>query len=178
MAVSPLEQIARNYFDLIRSLRQGNPTSVDLLMALWSADGNFEFCGASPVMGSFKGSAAIQTLYKNRLNSNGMGLRLETTTGVPADVTLGLVDTQILNVRTNGDRAIVGWRTTIGTAQGYGFDVAGAHHFVFDGAGKLINLRVTVSPKADEADSEQGLSLAELTVADVGRLSLAAWPVV
>lgn len=178
MTAAQLELLARNYFDQIRNLRQGNPASVAQLMDLWSADGTFDFCGASPVMGTYKGTVAIQTLYKNRLNSNGMPLTLETTNGVPEDVTLGLVDTQILNVRTNGDRAIVGWRTTIGTPQGFGFDVAGAHHFVFDDTGKIASLRVTISPKADAADSELGLSLSELTVTDVGRLSLAAWPVV
>jgi hypothetical protein len=91
-------------------------------------------------------------------------------------MTLGVVDTDVTHLRVNGNRAVAGWRTTIGTREGYGFDVAGSHLFTFEGE-KIKSLRVNVSPKADQSHLEN-LKFDDLTVSDVGRLSLAAWPVV
>lgn len=172
-----LEPIVERYFALIRELRRGNPEAVPALMALWHPDGVFEFAGAPPVIGTFVGAVAITTLYKNRLASVGMGVRLETTRGAPEDVTLDVVDTEVRHLRTNGSRVVASWRTVIGTQAGHGFDVAGAHLFSFEGE-QIKNLRVTVSPKADPSQLQDGLRLDDLSVNDVGRLSLAAWPVV
>jgi hypothetical protein len=119
---------------------------------------------------------AIEALYKNRVNSGRMSLTLETKVDQRAEATLGVVDTDVTHLRTKEGRVLVGWRTTIGTEDGRGFDVAGSHRFVFEGD-KIKNLRVTVSPKADQSHLEE-LSLENLTIADIGRLSLAAWPVV
>lgn len=172
-----LEPIVERYFELIRELRLGNPEAVPALMELWHPDGVFEFAGAPPVVGTFVGAAAINTLYKNRLESVGMGIRLETTRGAPEDVTLDVVDTEVRHLRPNGSRVVASWRTVIGTNDGHGFDVAGAHLFGFEG-NKIKTLRVTVSPKADPSQMQEGLRLDDLSVNDVGRLSLAAWPVV
>ena len=171
-----MEQIVNKYFKLIRDLRNGVEKSVPQLMELWDQDGTFEFAGSPPVIGTFKGAMAINTLYKNRLNASGMGVKLETKSAKPQDVTLGVVDTEVTHLRTNGNRVAVGWRTTIGTKESQGFDVAGSHLFTFEN-GKIKNLRVSVSPKADESHLET-LRLTDLSVNDVGRLSLAAWPVV
>ncbi len=171
-----LQSIVNNYFDLIGDLRSGTTSSVDSLMALWDPEGTFEFAGASPVVATYKGAVAINTLYKNRLNSSGMAVELETTTGQPDSTTLGTVSTTVLNTRIIDNRVIVGWRTTIGTADDQGFDVAGSHLFLFEGD-KIKNLRVTVSPKADRSTLST-LSMGNLAVSDIGRLSLAAWPVV
>ena len=86
------------------------------------------------------------------------------------------MDTEVTHLRTDGNRAIVGWRTTIGTQENQGFDVAGSHLFTFR-EGKIKSLRVSISPKPDESRLQK-LAAADLTVSDVGRLSLAAWPVV
>jgi ketosteroid isomerase-like protein len=171
-----LERLVERYFDLIRDLRRGDPQAVPALMELWHPDGTFEFAGAPPVIGTFIGAVAVQTLYQNRLNAVGVGVRLETTRGAPEDVTLDLVDTEIRHLRANGTRVAASWRTVIGTREGHGFDVAGAHLFVFEGD-RIKSLRVTVSPKADLSQLE-GLRLDDLSLSDVGRLSLAAWPVV
>jgi ketosteroid isomerase-like protein len=171
-----LEGIAERYFGLIRELRGGNPEAVSGLMELWHPDGTFEFAGAPPLVGTFVGAAAIHTLYKNRLGASGMGLRLETVRGAPEDASLGVVDTEVRHLRSNGDHVVASWRTTIGTQEGQGFDVAGAHLFVFEGD-RIKSLRVTVSPKPDPSRIEE-LNLDALSVTDVGRLSLAAWAVV
>lgn len=170
------EKVVTNYFKLIHDLRKGDEKSIPKLMALWDQDGVFEFAGASPVVGTFKGAMAINTLYKNRLNSCKMGLAIETKAGKRQEVTLGTVDTEVSHLRTNGNRAVAGWRTTIGTQEGHGFDVAGSHLFVIDGD-KIKSVRVTVSPGPTKSHLE-ALNLANLSVNDVGRLSLAAWPVV
>ncbi len=171
-----LEELVNNYFQNIAALRSGHTTAVGALMEMWHSNGIFEFVGSPPVIGTYRGRVAIQTLYQNRLAANGMALRLEGNDGEARAATLGLVATNITHLRLNGTRAVAGWRTTIGTEEGDGFDVAGSH--LFDVAdGKIVNLRVTVSPKADPSEVPD-LSLENLSVSDVGRLSLAAWPVV
>jgi ketosteroid isomerase-like protein len=169
------KDIVNRYFKLIRDLRNGDEASVPRLMELWHHDGTFEFAGSPPVEGTFKGAVAIQALYQNRLRASGMGLRVETKKK-PREVTLGVVDTEVTHTKVNGNRVIAAWRTTAGTEEGLGFDVSGAHVFVFEGD-KIKNLRITVSPKPDESHLES-LKFSDLTVNDVGRLSLAAWAVV
>lgn len=171
-----LENLVHTYFKLIRDLRNGDEKSVSSLMELWDQDGIFEFAGAPPVIGSFRGALAIHTLYNNRLNASGMNFKVETLAAKPQDVSLGLVDTEVSHIKTNGTRVAVGWRTTIGTAENIGFDVAGSHLFTFEN-GKIKNLRVSISPKPDKSNLAS-LSFKDLTVTDIGRLSLAAWPVV
>jgi ketosteroid isomerase-like protein len=175
-AVKGLEKVVNTYFKLIRDLRRGDEKSVPRLMELWDQDGTFEFAGSPPVVGTFKGAMAINTLYKNRLSTSGMRLNVETRAAKSQDVTLGVVDTEITNMRTNGSRVVVGWRTTIGTEENLGFDVAGSHLFNFEN-GKIKSLRVSVSPKPDQSHLAN-LRAENLSVTDVGRLSLAAWPVV
>ena len=176
MKTSQIEEIITRYFELIRQLRAGDSTAVDQLMELWDLDGTFEFAGAKPVVGMFKGATAIHTLYNNRLNACKMGLRIQTTTGAEQEVTLGMVDTEVQRIRPNGTKASVGWRTTIGTEQGHGFDISGAHVFTFAGP-KIKKLRVTMS-EAPVRSHIAALNVETLHIRDVGRLSLAAWPVV
>lgn len=171
-----LEKVVNTYFKLIRDLRGGDEKSVPRLMELWDQDGTFEFAGSPPVVGTFKGAMAIHTLYKNRLGTSGMRVSLDTRSAKSQDVTLGVVDTEVTNMRTNGSRVVAGWRTTIGTEENVGFDVAGSHLFTFEN-GKIKSLRVSVSPKPDQSHL-QNLRAESLSVTDVGRLSLAAWPVV
>jgi ketosteroid isomerase-like protein len=171
-----MEKVVNTYFKLIRSLRNGDEKSVPRLMDLWDHEGTFDFAGSPPLVGTFKGALAIQTLYLNRVKTPGMKLQLETRSAKAQDVTLGVVDTEVTHLRTDGNRAIAGWRTTIGTKENQGFDVAGSHLFTFQN-GKIKSLRVSISPKPDQSQLEN-LRMADLSVADVGRLSLAAWPVV
>ena len=51
---NPVEQ----YFTLIRDLRSGDEASVLKLMEMWDADGVFEFVGAPPLVGTYKGAVA------------------------------------------------------------------------------------------------------------------------
>ena len=172
-----LKSKVTKYFKLIRDLRNGKEQAVPGLMQLWNQDGIFEFAGSPPVVGTFKGEMAIATLYQNRLRANGMNMKLETIAAKEAqDVNLGLVDTEVTSLRTDGNRVIVAWNTTVGTADNHGFDVAGSHMFEFED-GKIKNLRVSVSPKPDQSKLKN-LRLDDLSVTDVGRLSMAAWAVV
>lgn len=171
-----MEKVVNTYFNLIRSLRAGDEGSVPRLMELWDPEGIFDFAGSPPLVGTFKGAIAIETLYANRVKAPGMKVQLETNSGKSRDVTLGVVDTEVTHLRTNGNRAVVGWRTTIGTKENQGFDVAGSHLFTFQN-GKIKNLRVSISPKPDQSQVAN-LQATDLSVTDIGRLSLAAWPVV
>lgn len=175
-ATGNMKDVVTRYFKLIRSLRAGDESSIPALMELWDHDGTFEFAGSPPVEGTFKGAMAIQALYQNRVRTGGMGVKIESNKRKPQDVTLGVVDTEVTHMKVNGTRVIAAWRTTIGTREGHGFDVSGAHVFSFDGD-KIKILRVTVSPKPDESHLKE-LKATDLSMNDIGRLSLAAWPVV
>jgi ketosteroid isomerase-like protein len=183
------EQIVERYFAYIRDLRKGDEAAADRLIELWDEDGAFEFAGAPPVTGTFKGRNAIHVLYKNRAKAAGMPLKLEggaaSLTGEAAaarEAALGVVDTQVHRMRSLGatragspaERMAVGWTTLIGTEDNRGFQVSGNHTFTFKD-GKIISLKVVVSPKPDRAPK---LALDGLSVDDIGRLSLAAWAVV
>ncbi|MCC0057801.1 MAG: nuclear transport factor 2 family protein [Hyphomicrobiaceae bacterium] len=183
MATKQHEELVDRYFGYIRELRAGDEEAVDRLVDLWDEDGVFEFAGASPVVGTFKGRNAIHTLYKNRVKSCGMPLKLTGELGVEAkrDIALGLVETHVNRMRAleangNGDpdRIAVGWTTVIGTEDRRGFEVTGNHTFIFKGD-RIASLKVIVSPKAEKSE---GLALEGLEVSDIGRLSLAAWAVV
>jgi hypothetical protein len=174
------QEIVNRYFEYIRELRHGQQEAVDKLIGLWDEDGVFEFAGAEPVTGTYKGRNAIHVLYKNRVNTCGMPLRLE---GTPLDVALGIVDTHVNRTRTLGgkvkgagksQRVAVGWTTVVGTEDKRGFQVSGNHTFTFKD-GKISALKIVVAPKAEETE---GHSLQGLAVSDIGRLSLAAWAVV
>lgn len=173
---TPNAELVEQYFKLIAQLRSGEHNAVEGLMELWHDDGVFEFAGSPPVVGTFKGRMAIHTLYKNRLNTSGMRLHLDFGRENLREMSLGIVDTQVSHVRNKENQVIAGWRTTIGTNDGHGFDIAGSHMFTFEN-GKIKNLRVNISPKPDKSHNER-LTSADLSVQDVGRLSLAAWPVV
>jgi ketosteroid isomerase-like protein len=176
------EDIVKRYFEYIRTLRQGDQESVDKLMSLWADDGIFEFAGAPPVTGLYQGRNAIRTIYKNRASSAGMPLSAPgaaSKAGALREAALGEVDTQVHKSRLltgngDGERMAVSWTTRVATADGRGYDVSGAHTFTFKD-GHISQLRVVVSPKAEEAE---GLRLDGLSVSDIGRLSLAAWMVV
>jgi ketosteroid isomerase-like protein len=174
------QKTVKDYFSYIRDLRSGKQEAVDKLIALWDADGVFEFAGAPPLTAKFEGRNAIHVLYKNRLNSSGMPLKLETTAKKAADVNvaLGVVDTEVHRTRMlEDDKVVAGWTTVIGTDHGQGFEVSGAHTFTFRD-GKISNLRVVISPRPETTTKAANLSLQDLAVDDIGQLSLAAWAVV
>lgn len=178
------EQIVRAYFTRIGELRAGKAEAVEKLVDMWDPDGTFEFCGAPPVNATFQGRQAIHVLYKNRLNANGMPLRLgghddkthEKGGRRAAEAELGLVETEVHRTRRLDNKLVAGWTTVIGTTDGRGYQVSGSHTFTFHD-GKISSLKVVISPKADVA-SKANLHLEGLSVEDIGRLALAAWQVV
>jgi ketosteroid isomerase-like protein len=173
------EDIVRRYFTYIGELRNGVEGSIEKLVDLWDADGTFEFSGAPPVNGSFRGRNAIHVLYKNRFHATGMRLALA---GAPQgaekgmQAALGVVDTEVQRTRVMDGKIVAGWTTIVGTRDGRGFQVAGSHTFTFRD-GKISTLKVVVSPRAD-SPTRGGLRLEDLSVDDIGRLALAAWAVV
>jgi ketosteroid isomerase-like protein len=167
--------LVQEYFANIRDLRAGKEEAVQQLVDLWDADGTFEFAGAPPVTGTFQGRNAIHVLYKNRFHANKMPLRFETAGGQgKTEAALGVVDTDVHRTRVVDDKLVAGWTTTIGTGDGRGFQVSGAHTFTFKN-GKIGSLKVVISPRPE---TSEGLDFAGLSVNDIGRLALAAWPVV
>jgi len=171
------EELVNAYFDQIRALRNGVDDAVEKLTDMWDDDGVFEFCGAPPLSAKYGGRTAIKTLYKNRLHANGMEVPLEGESAEKLglkDVTLSDVDTDVNRLRAHDGKLVAGWSTRIGTHQGLGFTVSGSHTFSFK-EGKISSLSVVISPKADDAPN---LKMEGLTVNDIGRLALAAWPVV
>ena len=176
------EDLVRTYFDLIRELRTGAEGAPERLRELWDPDGVFEFAGSPPVTGTFTGSNAITALYQNRFAANGMPLRLQGIRAGDAakepegiETALGVVDTDVHRVRIlDEEHAVAGWTTIVGTRERHGFQVSGSHSFTFKD-GKISKLRIVVSPKPDTAEQ---LDASQLSVDDIGRLSLAAWMVV
>lgn len=173
--VTEHEKIVERYFQLISGLRKGDETAIEELADLWHEESVFEFAGAPPVVGTFTGKMAITSLYRNRFFANGMDLTLGDQDHL-REATLGIVDTEVTHIRDKENQVIAGWLTTIGTQEGEGFDVSGSHLFTFEGP-KIKNLKVNVSSKYEKSHDES-LSPDKLTIQDVGRLSLAAWPVV
>jgi ketosteroid isomerase-like protein len=168
------DEVVNKYFHLIDELRKGTESVVPELVNMWDPDGVFEFAGAPPVTGTFRGRAAIQTLYKNRAAANRMPFKLETKSLKTEDVALGRVHTDVNKIRAVEGKTVAGWNTVVGTEQGKGFQVAGSHTFSFKD-GKISSLKVVVSPKAEQSAN---LKLEDLTVNDIGRMALAAWCVV
>ncbi len=177
-----LEKIVENYFLYIKELRRGEEGAVGKLVDLWDEDGVFEFAGSPPVTGAFKGRMAIHTLYKNRVKAVGMPIMVQGKDPQSAtEKNLGIVDSRIERMRVVGDgadsrpeRVIVGWTSLVGTKDKKGFEVSGSHTFTFKDH-RIVSLNVVVSPKPDETS---GLSLKDLAVDDIGRLTLAAWAIV
>lgn len=178
------EELVKAYFARIRDLRAGKAGAVEKLVNMWYPDGTFEFAGAPPVNATFHGRQAIHVLYKNRLNANGMPMRLagaddETRkkgSKRAVETELGLVETEVHRTRRLDNKLVAGWTTVIGTTDGRGYQVSGSHTFTFHD-GRISSLKVVISPKPDEA-SKGDLKLEGLGVDDIGRLALAAWPVV
>lgn len=186
------QKLIDNYFRCIKDLRNGNEAAVDKLVGMWSEEGVFEFAGAPPVTGVFKGINAIHVLYKNRVKACGMPLELagaKTPAGksFARNVALGAVDTHIDRSRaiavedkstpgsaSKTQRVVVGWTTVIGTDDSRGFEVNGSHAFTFTD-GRISHLKVNVSSKPR---ASANLDLDHLAVKDIGRLALAAWAVV
>jgi ketosteroid isomerase-like protein len=175
--VDTREQIVDEYFRLIDGLRTGVEGSVERLVELWHPDGTFEFAGAPPVTGTYQGRNAIHVLYKNRFHSSGMAVALAGpgTEGRKArEAALGVVKTEVQRTRRVGNKVVAGWTTVIGTTDERGFEVTGSHTFTFE-RDKIRSLKVVITPKPRQTRT---LSMEELTVDDIGRLALAAWPVV
>lgn len=169
--------MVNEYFRQIEALRSGVDDAVNKLTDMWDEDGVFEFCGAPPISAKYSGKTAIKTLYRNRLHANGMEVKLEKESTKKLkinEVTLSDVRTDVSRMRSHDGKIVAGWTTRIGTHQKVGFNVSGSHTFTFQN-GKISNLKVVISPKADDA---QNLMMEGLSVNDIGRLALAAWPVV
>jgi ketosteroid isomerase-like protein len=177
---APSDKLIERYFAYVRDLRAGKEGAVEKLMSLWHPKGVFEFTGTPEIESEYRGLAAIQTLYTNRFRANGMGLSLgarssaEGATSAQRFAVLGIVNTDLHRVKMQDDAAVAGWTTTIGTEDGQGFHVNGSHRFQFED-GRITRVTVSITPQAKEAG---GLRLDDLSVTDVGRLSLAAWAVV
>ena len=177
-----LEKVVENYFQYIKELRRGDEGAVGKLVDLWDDDGIFEFAGSPPITGTFKGRMAIHTLYKNRVKAGGMPIMMQARPTQPAtEESLGIVDSRIDRMRVVGggtdskpERVVVGWTSVVGTRDKKGFEVSGSHTFTFKDH-RIASLNVIVSPKPDETS---GLSLKDLGVDDIGRLTLAAWAIV
>ena len=171
------EGLVNEYFKQIEALRAGVDSAVDRLTDMWDVDGVFEFCGAPPLNAKYSGRTAIKTLYKNRLHANGMEVKLEEESSKKLkldEVTLADVKTDVGKMRAHDGKLVAGWTTRVGTHQKVGVNVSGSHTFSFHD-GKISSLKVVVSPKADDAPN---LAMEGLSVKDIGRLALAAWPVV
>lgn len=170
------EKLVEEYFRHIKALRSGKEQAVERLVGMWDSDGRFEFAGAPPVVATFEGINAIHVLYRNRLLANDMRMKLQGKNEKGLEAALGVVETDVHRIRALEDKVVAGWNTTIGTRDGQGFEVSGSHTFTFRD-GKILSLRIVVSPRAQEARTEN-LSMDALAVDDVGQLSLAAWTVV
>ncbi|MBV6419593.1 MAG: hypothetical protein DAHOPDDO_00816 [Ignavibacteriaceae bacterium] len=174
---NPNVKVVFSYFKHIEELRRGNEAAVNELMNLWDEQGIFEFAGFTEVTGTFIGTMAINTLYRNRLLSSHMPIMLEGLTKSSKTLAnLEFVGTEVKRMADKDNKVIVSWLTSVTTSDKRGFDMVGSHAFSFS-KGKIKNLKVTISKKPLQSKIE-GISIKELKVKDIGRLALAAWPVV
>lgn len=171
-------RLVEDYFSHVKELWEGCDGTVEKFMSLWDPDGTFEFTGSPAVEATFRGANAIQVLYRNRSRANGMGVRLapqpKTAKGLERFVVLANLRPNLRKHRASPDGAVASWNTQVQTGDGQGFEMIGNHQFTIRN-GKITHLKVTITPKPREVE---GLSMEDLTVADIGRLSLAAWAVV
>lgn len=170
-------RLVEQYFGHVSDLWEGKEGTVDKFMSLWHPDGIFEFTGSPAVQAVFQGANAIQVLYRNRSRANSMGLRLTSKPDKPAIerfCTLAQLRPNLRKCKASTKGAMASWHTELETGDKQGFVMTGTHEFVIEG-GRIKSLKVTISKKPTALD---GVSMNDLSVADIGRLSLAAWAVV
>jgi ketosteroid isomerase-like protein len=164
--------VIKKFFTCLKKIHAGDLKAVDAMLKLWDEDGTIELTGISPYTGKFTGLNAIAVLYKNVARSAGMPLKLEKDR---KETALGPRKFNVESIRAVGEnRVVANWTTVISTKDGRGFLVAGGDTFVLKG-NKIYSDLFIQSPKAEIV---RGFKMEGLTVNDIGRLALAAWPVV
>lgn len=165
------EKVIRKFFACLKRIHAGELKAVDDMLKLWDPDGSIELTGIFPYTGKFTGLNAVAVLYKNVARSAGMPLKLEKD---KRETALGPRRFDVESVRAVGENRVVAkWTTIISTKDGRGFSVAGGDTFVLRGNRVYSDLCI-LSPKAEMV---KGFKMEGLTVNDIGRLALAAWPV-
>ena len=167
------EEVVRSYFRLLSKIMEGDEKAVDEMLELWDEDGSIQFLGPPPLEAEFRGRAAVAVWLSNRLKVRGMPVKIKGIGGEAAD-SLSLTTINLIEIRAVGEKIIAPHETTVGTDKEQGFILPGHNVFTFKGD-KIFSVKVILSPKPEVAE---GLKLEELSVLDVGRLSLAAWAVV
>ena len=165
------ENVIKKFFTYLRKIHAGDIKAVDSMLKLWDEDGTIELTGIFPYTGKFTGLNAVAVLYKNVARSAGMPLKLERD---KKETALGPRSFKVESIRAVGNNRVVArWTTLIRTKDRRGFSVAGGDTFVLEN-NKIVNDLCILSPKPE---SVRGFKMEGLTVNDIGRLALAAWPV-
>lgn len=152
-------KLVEKYFSYLNALQDGESTALDGMLGMWVDDGICTFIGTPPT-GSFKGEFAIRVLYTSILRRP-----IEQVRSVKCTLS---------DVSSRGDKVVAVWTLHTETVEGKKFSISGTSAFEFKD-NKISSLEIASTPKPFDIS---GFTLDELKIADIGRLSLAAWAVV
>lgn len=181
LSASPYVSVVQNYISLINGIRfSGEASAIDTLMTLWEPTGVFEFTDTPGFPTLYSGSAAIRSRYEAMLHAGELVLALEGTGGGAAQTQLGPTLNRLVGVTPNANGVNATVATCYSTADGRGFQVQ-TNTFVFTfnpRSGRLSYVTERVSMDAVDCTLLAGTTRENLSVNDIGRISLAAWAVV
>jgi len=169
------KNVVETFFSYLGKLHEGDESVVEKVVELWDDEGVWEFLGAYPSEGKFKGKVALQVLFKNLAHSATMPVFLEK--GKITNIESRKFEIRDMHVV--GEMVVANWDQVVTTKDGRGIAISGSTKFHFKGD-KISKLDVIALPKS-EAELRKlmpALSMKELTITDIGRLALAAWAVV
>lgn len=171
------KKLVTQFFEYMDAFHRGDESAIEKMLDIWDDEGSFEFAGAYPLVGEFRGRAALNVLFKNLANSSSMPVLLEKK----GDAVLKNLEVKLTEVELFGDRAMANFEQVVSTKDNRGIFIVGSGTFTFK-EHEITNVKLTVMPlpklEGTTLKVPERLSMKELTIRDIGRLSLAAWAVV
>jgi hypothetical protein len=169
------KRLMDTFVDRIKELHAGKKESVGKMLELWDQDGLWEYAGPPPLVGSFRGTVALNVLFKNLTTVSEM----ELPRGTKRSGVVTVHDFKVLGSSATAEKGDLEWVQVLGFGDANGGALRGHVSFTFKGR-KIGSVRAVIMPVPEASDRllPRGLSLGDLTVKDIGRLALAAWAVV
>ncbi len=171
-----IKGMVERFFEYSAALHEGDESVVEKLLDLFDEDASWEFLGRYPLVGKFRGRMALHVLFKNQAQAAAMTIPLEARKEARISKISPVV---VQDTVADGGKAVVNWDQWVHLDGHEAFPLTGCTTFYFK-HGKIGRVTGIVLPRRDVSDKAlpAEMSLADLTVDDIGRLALAAWPVV
>ena len=173
-----MKSVVREYFDEVAAIRTGDSSAVARLMALWDPDAVLHVVGPQGEAGwprEYRGSEAIHGRFNDMMNAAKRGVELKPG-GAPVGfgVTVVLHSVDVVESKATAHVAI-----TLHTNEKRprGFEIhSGKFEFEFK-SGKLSSVTENVDFNRAIEPRIAGIRQRDLSVSDIGRLTLAAWAI-